>query len=382
MTVFKGYMLMFKRNVGTALMYFAIFLAIAILITASTEKENAKSFVEAKVAVSMVNLDNGELSKNLVNYLQKKHDVDIKEDNKSVLYEELYYGKKSVVLRIQENFEEKVFKGESGVYLTNAPGSYKGIYLEQQINLYVSNVVSYCESGYSMEEACRKVEAQKESKITIDDVNGNGGQIQAYATFFQYIPYMLISVFGSVLGKILYEFRRKNVKKRATASSYSLVRQNVETILAFVVIGTGTYLFTVLTAVILYGRDFLASQNAGWYLLNAFASTLVSLAIAFIIGIFVKTALQVTIIATPLGLGLSFLCGVFVPLEVLSVQIKNIAKFLPVYWYEVVNGLLSDYADIDGDIFRQVISGIGVQLLFVVLLLGFAMAVLKYQRQE
>lgn len=382
MTIFKGYLKMFKKNIRSAVVYFGIFLSIAILITMVAEKDKTKGFVASKVDLAVVDLDNSELSGNLVKYLQEKHEVDIMEDDKAALYENLYYGGKSVVLRIQKDFEEKAFAGEVGIHLTNAPGSYRGIYLEQQINLYVNNVISYCEAGYSLEEACQKVEGKEESKVSIEDINGNGGELPGYTGFFQYIPYMFISVFGSVLAKILFDFRRKNVKNRTMASSVSLIRQNGEAILAFFVIGAGIYLITMLAAVILYRESFIGSSNLVWYLVNAFVNMLVALVIAFIIGLFVKNAMQVSSITVPVSLGLSFICGVFVPLNVLGSQIKNIAKFLPVYWYEIVNSLLTDHADISGELQAQVLSGIGIQFLFVLALGGIGVAVAKYQQQE
>ena len=382
MTIFKGYMLMFRRNISSAIMYFVIFISMAILMTMVSEKDNTKDFAAAKVDVAVVDLDNSELSKNLVNYLKEKHEVDVMEDDKAALYENLYYGAKSVVLRIQEGFEKKAFDDEVGVHLTNAPGSYRGIYLEQQINLYVNNVVSYCEAGYSVDEACKKVEAKKESKVLIEDVNGNGGEVPGYAFFFQFIPYLFVSVLGSVLAKILFEFRRKNVKNRAMASSVSLLRQNGEAILAFLAIGTGIYLLTAGIAVVLYGKEFISSSNLVWYLLNMFTNMLVALVIAFLIGLFVKNGMQVSSITVPVGLALSFICGVFVPLNILGSQITNIAKFLPIYWYEVVNDLLTNYADISGELQAQVLSGIGIQLLFVLALGGIGVAIAKYQQQE
>lgn len=382
MTVFKGYLLMFKKNIGLAIMYFAIFISIALLISAVSAEEKSKSFAAAKVDIAVVDMDNSELSENLVKYLQKKHEVELAKDNKSALYEKLYYGEKSLVLRIGKGFEKKAFEGEVGIHLTNRPGSYSGMYLEQQINLFVGNVMSYLEAGYGMEEACQKVAARQESKVSIEDINGNGGDVPAYLGFFQYLPYLFICVFGAVLGKNLYTFRRKNVKNRAMSSPVSLIRQNGETVLAFLVIGAGLYLLCCVIAFILYGESVLTSPNLGWYLLNAFMDMLTALAIAFLVGLLVKSEMQVNIVITPVSLGLSFLCGVFVPLNVMGEQIRTIAKFLPVYWYEVVNNLLTDYADISGEIQTQVITGIGIQFLFVLALTGVGMAIAKYQQQE
>lgn len=382
MTVFKGYMMLVKRNKGIALMYLGIFLAIAIIISASGQREGSREFSSKKVQVALVDSDQSELSRNLVAYLKKKHKVTMEKEDKARLSEKLYYGETRVVLQIQKGFEKKALQGKTGVNLTNSPGYYDGIYLEQQINKFTGNVLNYYSAGYSISEACQKVLGQKESKVRLEDVNGNGGKEQKYAVFFQYLPYIFLSVFGEVLGKILFSFRGKAVKNRLMASAVSLTRQNGETILAFLTVGTGMYLICNALACLLYRDSILSAANFGWYLLNGFADMLTALTIAFLIGLLVKKEMQVNMATVPVALGISFLCGVFVPLNVMGAEIKAVAKFLPMYWYETVNNLLMKHAVITGSVRGGVLTGIGIQILFLFAFAGVGMAVAKYQQQE
>lgn len=382
MTVFKGYMAMTKKNIGIALMYLGIFLGIALAINAVLQKEGSGGFSAKKVDVAIVDLDKSELSKNLITYLQKKHYVTLEEDDKSKLSEELYYGGQGVVLRIQKGFEEKALLGKVGVNLTNSPGQYKGMYLEQQINCFLRNVMTYHAMGYSVAESCQKVQKQKESKVLIEDLNGNGGKTPAYAGFFQYLPYLFIAVFGEVLGKILFIFRKREVKNRLMASAVSLTRQTGETILAFFAVGAGMYLICNIIALLLYGDSIQNAGNFGWYVLNGFINMLAALEIAFIIGISVKKEMQVNTVTVPVSLGLCFLGGVFVPLNIMAPQVKAVSKFLPMYWYETVNNLLIDYEDISGVVRKQVLTGMGIQMLFLFALAGIGIAIVKYQQQE
>ena len=66
----------------------------------------------------------------------------------------------------------------------------------------------------------------------------------------------------------------------------------------------------------------------------------------------------------------------------MGAQVKAVAKFLPVYWYEVVNNFLMEYEDVSGAIGKQVLAGMGIQVLFVFALAGIGMAIVKYQQQE
>ena len=166
------------------------------------------------------------------------------------------------------------------------------------------------------------------------------------------------------------------------ASSFSLFQQNMQILLGFLVMGSILYVFSILLAVLIYGNNMLSVSNIGYYLLNSYVDMLAALEFAFIIGLLVKEGKRVDMIITPLSLGICFLCGVFVPQSVLSDSVQKVASFLPVHWYEKVNNLLADHAEIAGEVGQQVWQGIGIQVLFLFALAGISLGIVKYQQQE
>lgn len=382
MTVFKSYMQMVKKNLGMVLMYFGIFIGIAIAMSIAGNKGTTGGFSAEKVDMAIVDLDKSELSKQLITFLKEKHNVAISENDKSKLSEELYYEKWDIVLQIEEGFSEAALDGKNGIHMTQRPGSYNGIYVSQQIEQFLGNVLSYHSFGYSIPESCQKVAEQKESKVTLDDVNGNGGKTPAYAYFFEFIPYLFLASLGVVLGKILAVFRKKEIRNRMMASSFSMFRQNVQILLGFLLMGSVLYFLSILIAALIYRKDMLSAANLGYYLLNSYVDMLAALEFAFIIGLLVKEEKRVDMIITPLSLGICFLCGVFVPQAVLSDSVQKVASFLPVHWYEKVNNLLIDHAEITGEVGQQVWQGIGIQVLFLFALAGIVLAIVKYKQQE
>lgn len=382
MTVFKGCMLLIRRNLGQLLMYFGIFIAIACTMNQVNHGDGSKEFLATENEIAIVDLDKSELSKELIAYLSKKHHVTIAEDDQSKLSEELYYGKKDAVLRIKKGFLEKAVDGETAVGLTQRPGSYAGMYLKQQINQFTEDVIMYHKLGYSIKESSEKVAGQPKAKVSLEDLNGNGGKIPAYSYFFMYFPYLFISALGIALGKVLVSFRKETVRVRMMSSPVSLANQNAGSILAFIVVGTLLYGVCILIAVAMYGEKLLSAANFPYYLLNGYIDLFAALEMAYIIGLIAKKERALDMVITPLSLGMSFLCGVFVPMSMLSAPIRRIASFFPVYWYEKVNGILQEYADISGTIGTQVWRGIGIQCLFLVALAGIAMAIARYQQQK
>ena len=82
-----------------------------------------------------------------------------------------------------------------------------------------------------------------------------------------------------------------------------------------VLFGVCVMVFTLLAAVIYYGKDLYGNENFGYYLLNTLAVSLVSMSVAYLAGTLAPNKDALTGIVNILSLGMCFLCGVFVPLE-------------------------------------------------------------------
>ena len=70
-------------------------------------------------------------------------------------------------------------------------------------------------------------------------------------------------------------------------------------------------------------------------------------------------------IANVVGLGMSFLCGIFVPQAILSDNLLQVSRFLPAYWYVRITNMFGSYS---AEPFSMNFywKAIGIQLLFFV----------------
>lgn len=382
MTVFKGYLLMAKKNVGTILMFFGIFAFLAMLVAESSNGGVQKGFTAEKLDILLVDEDQSDLSQIVTRYLSDKHHVTKAENDKAKLYEALYYEKDStdMVIRIPKGMAENAGKSKKVIELTQGPGSFGGIYVEQQISQLVAGILNYQNAGYTMEEAYKTISKAPGAEVSI--MKENTGTSSKYSGFFCCAPYMFLAGLGSGVAMILFTFRRKQVKNRMMASSVSLTRQNTEAVLAVFLVGILLYGLTLLLAVARYGTAFLESGNLPYYLLNLFIDMLLALAMAFLVGMLVKKETAVNMIFTSLSLAFSFMGGVFVPVEYLSEGMRTVAKVIPVYWYEVVNDLLKSSSEISGSIRTQIWQAYGMQMLFVVAIFAVGLVIAKRKQQE
>ena len=75
MTVFKGFLIITKRNLLMVFMYLAIFLTIGILASGSDSNTSGSGFHAQALTIGVVDHDGGVLSKGLSTYLSQYHTI-------------------------------------------------------------------------------------------------------------------------------------------------------------------------------------------------------------------------------------------------------------------------------------------------------------------
>ncbi len=117
MTVFNCYMKITRKNIGMIIMYFGIFIGISIAMLYAT-KESESTFMDAKLSAGIVDNDKSEISKYMIEYLSKLHNVEIMEDDTSVLQEKMYYNKEDIIIQIPKGFSDNFLTGGALVSVT------------------------------------------------------------------------------------------------------------------------------------------------------------------------------------------------------------------------------------------------------------------------
>lgn len=382
MTVFKGYMQIAKKNIKTIIIYMVIFFALVIMMQMVTKETGDKTFSAAKMNIAVVDIDKSELSSAMISYLKKEHNVTKEKNDKSLLQESLYYGRYDLVVTFQKDFEKKTIEGKKAIRYTKGDTTYGGMYVKQQLNLTLANVMQYYAAGYSIQESLDKVTGQKAGNVEILDVNGYGGQIPDFSRYFAYLPYLFTAALCEILGVVLIAFREDEVRKRMTASATSLFRQNIEGILAFLCIGITFFCISFVVAIGMFGNDMLGASSLGYYVINGLLAMLTAVAIGFVIGMLLKRQEHINAVVVPVSLCFAFIGGVFVPLSMLSEQIKRVARFVPTYWYSTVNDTLVRNKEITGEVYDKIMQAYGIQVLFILIILGVGLVIGKYKQQD
>lgn len=383
MTVYKGYMKIIKKNLGLFLLYVAIFAGITMLFQHFSGMDTAEGYQAQSVRIALIDEDKGSLAKGLKAYLEQFHEVAVTEHDKARLQEELFYRDVEYIVWIPEDFfGHCIVKGEA-LSVTKVPGSYTAFYVDQQINSYLNNARVCHAAGFTAEETAAALKKLEPARVEVLDTGKASGKMSAYGYYFRYIPYLFLMVLCYGMGYVISAFRKGDLPKRMRACPVSGRRQNMEGLLAAATLGLCLWALSIAGAFLWYRESLEERGGVGYFLLNTLLMMLVALTISYLVGIFVHGKDSVNAlngIVTVLAMGMCFLCGVFVPLEVMNKTVRTVSQFLPVYWYEVVNDSLVEFGNVAGQAKQAVLQGLMMQLVFVAALVCVTMAVSKWKR--
>ena len=381
MIVFKCYMKILRQNVTLVIIYLGIFFSVALVMQMAAGKSEDSLYANTSIDIGVVKEDQGVLAQGFVDYLNTIHNVIPMKNNPEVLQENLFYRNVEYIVQIPKNFYETCIVDENPLSVTKVPGSYSSFYVDQQINAWLNSIRTYTAAGFSQKEAAAAALEQSVSEVTMYQDDETAIETPGYTYYFRYIPYLFLAVLCYSMGYILLAFRKEDIQKRMQASAVSTHRQNLEGLLAMFTIGFSLWLIVVAGAGIMYGKELLISKVLGYYLLNTFLMLTIALSLAYLIGLFMKNSNMLNGITNIVSLGICFLSGVFVPMNIMNKKVLRVAQFLPVYWYENVNETLSRYHVVSGKIAVDIWKSMGIEIMFTLALLALILAVSKYKRQ-
>lgn len=366
-----------KKALPSACIYFGIFCGLMIAFTFLSGKEQEKNFQATQMDILLEDKDNSVLSEALMEYLGRENKVS--EDFKEELVSELIFnGVADYVVYIEDGFEEKFLSGEQGG-LERQSIRANVAFLDEKIELFFRYVRAELALGKTTEEACEAVllNSEKQAKTVITSEEGQNMMTPGYY-FFTYISYILPAILIMVLGPIMNAYYKKEIKMRTDCGKVSTRKQNIT-----VVGGIGTVAMILwgglmILGVLIYGKDFtVVTFLCG--MLNSFLFLLVSVSISVLIGVLVRGGDALNGASNLIGMGMAFMCGVFVPAEMLPDGVNKFAEFLPASWYmKNVRMLFEEGEMVDN--MRKFFENCGVIAIFSVAIFCVFLVVVKRKR--
>lgn len=381
MQVYKCFFRILRKQIGRIIMYLAIFMALSIIVSLQGAENKGNEFKADTYSFSVFDEDNSQISRQMTAYLAKTNELVEIQDDKTAIQDELYNRNTHCVLRIPKGFGDSLKGGEvKEVSMTSIPDTFYGEIFEGKMNGYVTMLRNYLKGGFEEEEAIQKAEKTLalEAKVELSS-NQDGAVHSKMYYFFNYVPYIFLCVCVVAITPILIVFRKKGIRERMESSAYPASKVNVSLCGGIVITGTGLVLIHCVIVALLT-RGALFSNKGLWFVVNEICFTLVAISFVFLLGKLVAKQEVLSMIANVVGLGMSFLGGVFVPLYMLGEGVVKIAHFLPSYWY--IRAI--EWIDLHASGSKvELFEFYGLQILFAVafLCVGFAYSQKNAKRQ-
>ena len=379
MQVCKAFYKVTLKQFKSISLYFIIFAVLTIMLTNMGQKQIESGFQQEEIKLSVIDRSHSNSSRALTEYLDKTQKLVSLKDDKATWADELFFRNTEYILIIPEDFEEKLAAGENEL-LSNykLPNSISGNYIDNQLNQFLSTVSAYLKAGYSYDDAFTKAE---ETLAVSGEVTMLGQQKSdqtsqpAHYYFFQYLPYIFICMIINGLGPVLVIFRKKELKDRMNCSCLSLTSKNVQLIAGSLLFSLFIWLLFMILGVITYS-DILFTKEWNLLMLNSIVFMMLTICLTYLICHFAKNYNILNLVSNVIGLGSSFLCGVFVPLNMLSDKVVSIGKFLPAYWY------IKAMEYVKTDNMTKYLNCLFVQLFFMAAFFCCALVISKSQQKE
>lgn len=382
MQVFKTFFKISKKYVRFTIMYMVIFIGIMFGLSASGGDNTVESFKSTSLDVAIFDHDGSELSKGIYEYMASLHNiVDIDEDI-DIFRDEMYNQSVDYILIIPKGFSDSIANGtlnennlKNELSLSNYKihGSVTGQFVDLQINQFILAFKTYKSAGFSYDEAYENTLETMETTTNVTLKNSSSSDTPLSSSYYRYIPYILTCIVILGISPILIAFNKPEIRKRNMVSSVSTAKNSISIGLASLVYGLIIFAVIVDVSLITKGSEMMTATGL-MYIVNTFAHLLVCLGLAFLLAQITRNANVLNMYSNVIGLGSSFLCGIFVPREFLPQIVENIGRFFPAYWYINVH---TEVLNMSTASMSVIFTGLGVQMLYAVVLFSVGICVAK-----
>lgn len=362
MTVYKYFIKIALKNKGVILGYTIIFFILSLANGSSVKKET--DFIETKLNIGIVDNSNSDLSKGLVEYLEKKNNiVEIREDVRFIK-EQIFLGILDGAILIPKDFNEKSVKKEKSIEIYKDDRNIGSYQLQNQVNKYITFAnASYEEGIFDLDHVNLALDESTQVNFVKSNNNHNDNANKWFNSYFNFTAYITMSLYISLIGFVMIELSGEGIESRRKISSIKLLKFNKEIYLGQLTIASFITTVFILGAIVLKG-NYIGQVDFLKYVINMTVFSFTILCLTFLINNLTNDKFIINGLATVLALGTSFISGVFVPQEFLGEKTLSIAKFFPTYYFVKINGkMMNSFGDIKYEIFIQLLFAMSFLLM-------------------
>lgn len=380
MIVFKTYSKVLNKCKGPVILYTVILLFFAYFSLQTNETGGGFAAAKPKIFIINEDVDEG-ITAHLTNYLKDNCNLVSLDHHKEAIDDAIFYRDVSMVITIPKQFNENFMQGKKPQLEIRTTQDYNAALAKIMLERYLSNASFYQQFGYHEEALLKRIDTTMTQKSEVEMTSSldNEGLSKA-AYYFNFTNYSIIAGCIFVICIILAIFKNEMIAKRTLISSFSYRKLNRQLLLSNCLFAFGLWLLYIVIGIVLV-KDVMLTMHGVMLMLNALVFTICAVTMAFLIANVVTNKNAINGIVNVVALGSCFLCGAFVPAEMLPDLVLKIAHVLPSYWFINANNLIAGTEQLNAETLRPIFFNMGVVLCFSLLFVIITNFISKRKRK-
>ena len=370
MVIYKTFLKVLNKCKFPIILYTGILLFFAGFNMSSNSQTT--DFTATKPRIAIINYDKEEgITKDFINYLHENTEVVDIENTEQKIKDALFYREIHYVIYIPEHYNENFLAGKNPQLEIKSTGEYQASLAGMITERYVKVAKLHASSGKTEDELYKSIKDTLAKKADVEVTSKLDTTSLSRLTFFyNFSAYSFLAIAIYVISTIMMIFKSEKINKRTVIGSTDYKNINFKLLIAnsgFCII---IWAFFVIMARVLIGD--IAFKIQGLYMIvNSLVFLFSAITLGFLVSLFVKNKNTITALVNIIGIGSSFLCGVFVPMDYLPDFVLKIAHILPTYWFVKNNELIGTTEKFTSEVLKNLginaLVVIGFGLLFFVL---------------
>ncbi len=389
MQVFNLYFKLLKSNKWIIVLYFAIFLTVALVISDAQSidgNNDQEKMKEEVLTITIIDEDKKIFGEGLMKYFSERNKILEMEYDEEAILDKLYWRKLDYALVIPKGFEKSLLDEnieDMELKCMKVPGYFDAEFFESELSMYTAKLTSLLKSGYSMNEAQQQLLDLQDEEIKVEVATFiNKNQNDKTTMFLLYVPYLFITLGMNGIGLILLTINAPLVKARMECSSTQLKTRIAGLIGGITMYGVLLMAVVLIVVVILSKGSIFTDERLPYFLLNMLAMLLFSLSLGFFTGTVSKNSDVVNGLVNVLSIGLCFMGGVFVPYEFFGDAVLKVARFVPTYWYAVNNMNIGAMTQMTPEFAKEIFWQISLIVGYALVIFAVTIVIISNKRKK
>lgn len=396
MSTFRSALRVAWRHPVYLVSYLAILSLMSVLVGRLVADQAAaapSSYEPVRASVAVVDEDGSDLSRALASWAGGRFEL-VETNGAQEVQDALARSLVDCVLVLPQGFgQELLDAARTGDDLPNVQATYgadvqTGVLAAQEASQWVSlagsaAVLEPDAGARAVGELATQAMGQRADVATLTSADAGDVRTTAGATtYFNFSAYPIMSSVVVTVGLVLSVFSESEVRRRQGCAPVSPARLDASLLGGCLVLALGAWAWTSVLGLAVFADELsnVPAANLALLLVAQLAISLTPLSLAFMLSRLGLREQGLNAAGNIGGMVLTFLGGAWVPLSLMSEEVRTVAHFVPTYWVsDAVTTLLGASALTASDLAR-VGTDIGVATLFAVAIAALGLALSRARR--